>query len=131
MSVPVLFYHPGDSSLKKAEDKVVQQIDIMPSVLAYLHYQKPFLAFGKNIFDTNSKNMAMNYHNGFQLFNDQYVLQMNGNSPSSLFDYTNDPMLKRNLINTIGNKKDSMEYTMKAFMQQYHNRMIDDSLTVK
>ncbi len=131
MSVPVLFYHPGDNELKKVENKLVQQIDIMPSVLAYLHYQKPILSFGKNIFDSTNANIAMNYHNGFQLFQDQYLLQMNGTKPTALFDYINDPTLKKNLISVQLQKKDSMENILKAFMQQYHNRLIDDSLTIK
>jgi len=130
MAVPVLFYHPGDSSLKKVEDRIVQQIDVMPSVLAYLHYPKPYLAFGKNIFASDSKNFATNYHNGFQLFHDQYLLQMNGEKPSALFNYINDPTLKINLIESNQTKKDSMQNLLKAFMQQYHNRLIDDSLTV-
>jgi hypothetical protein len=109
----------------------VQQIDIMPSVLAYLHYQKPILSFGKNIFDSTNANIAMNYHNGFQLFQDQYLLQMNGTKPTALFDYINDPTLKKNLISVQLQKKDSMENILKAFMQQYHNRLIDDSLTIK
>jgi hypothetical protein len=30
--------------------RLVQQIDILPSVLGYLHYDKPYFAYGKNIF---------------------------------------------------------------------------------
>ncbi len=131
MSVPVLFYHSGDSSLKIVEEKIVQQIDVMPSILSYLHYPKPFIAFGKNIFDSTTSNTAMNYHNGFQLFRDQYMIQMNGDKPSSMYNYKNDPTLKNNLLNTMKPKQDTMENIMKAFIQQYHNRLIDDSLTIK
>jgi ASC-1-like (ASCH) protein len=53
---------------------------------------------------------------------------MNGKNPTSMYDYINDPMLKNNLINTMKPKKDSMENIIKAFMQQYHNRLIEDSL---
>ena len=130
MSVPILFYHPSDSSLKKVENKLVQHIDIMPSVLSYLNYDKPFVAFGENIFSANRNNIAVNYHNGYQLFKDNYLLQMNGKNPSAIFDYIKDPMLKRNLINSTKPKKDSMENIIKAFMQQYHNRLIDDKLVV-
>ena len=131
MAVPVLFYHPNDTSLKKVEDKIVQQIDVMPSILSYLHYPKPFIAFGKSIFDSTTSNTAMNYHNGFQLFKDQYMIQMNGDKPSSMYNYKNDPTLKNNLLNTMKPKQDSMENILKAFIQQYHNRLIDDSLTIK
>ena len=131
MAVPVLFYHPGDISLKKVEDKLVQQIDIMPSVLSYLHYRKPFIAFGKNIFDSSTSNTVMNYYNGFELFKNDYVLQLNGDKPYSMYNYKTDPRLKNNLLNTMKARQDSMENIIKAFIQQYHNRLINDSLTIK
>jgi phosphoglycerol transferase MdoB-like AlkP superfamily enzyme len=131
MAVPVLFYHPGDSSIKKVEDELVQQIDIMPSVLSYLHYPQPFIAFGKNIFDSTTSNSAMNYHNGFQLFKNDYLLQLNGDKAYSMYNYKTDPTLKNNLLNTMKAKQYSMENIIKAFIQQYHNRLINDSLTIK
>jgi len=131
MTVPILFYHPGDSSLKETKKEIVQQIDIMPSVLSYLHYDKPYFAFGENIFDEKRKKIAINYHNGFQLFEGQYMLQMNGKQPSSLYNFVQDPRLKDNLIDKMKNKRDSMENVIKAFMQQYHNRLIDDRIIVE
>ena len=131
MSVPLLFYHPSDSSLKKAEKNITQQIDIMPSVLSYLHYEKEFVAFGENIFNPNRKNIAVNYQNGFQLFNDQYLLQINKREASAMYDYVNDPLLKNNILQKMKPKKDSMQNTIKAFIQQYHNRLIDNKMTAE
>ena len=128
MTVPVLFYHPSDSSLKKTDDKIVQQIDVMPTVLSYLHYDKPFVSFGRNVLINDSSHFAVNYHNGFQLFQNHYMLQMNGNNPSALYDYIGDPLLKTNLINKMPVLKDSMNKKVKAFIQQYHNRLIDNNL---
>jgi hypothetical protein len=73
----------------------------------------------------------MNYHNGFQLFKNDYLLQLNGEKPYSMYNYKTDPTLKNNLLNTMKAKQDSMENIIKAFIQQYHNRLIDDSLTIK
>ena len=128
MTVPVLFYHPSDSSLKKTDDKIVQQIDVMPTVLSYLHYDKPFVSFGRNVLISDSSHFAVNYHNGFQLFQNHYMLQMNGNNPSALYDYIGDPLLKTNLIHKMPVLEDSMNKKVKAFIQQYHNRLIDNNL---
>ena len=128
MTVPVLFYHPSDSSMKKTDDKIVQQIDVMPTVLSYLHYDKPFVSFGRNVLINDSSHFAVNYHNGFQLFQNHYMLQMNGNNPSALYDYIGDPLLKTNLIHKMPVLEDSMNKKVKAFIQQYHNRLIDNNL---
>jgi phosphoglycerol transferase MdoB-like AlkP superfamily enzyme len=131
MTVPVLFYHPADSSVRKTGDKIVQQIDVMPTVLSHLHYDKPFVSFGRNVLSDSSNHFAVNYHNGFQLFQHQFMLQMNGSNPSALYDYVSDPLLKNNLLFKMPLLRDSMNKTVKAFMQQYHNRLIDDDLLAK
>jgi phosphoglycerol transferase MdoB-like AlkP superfamily enzyme len=131
MSVPILFYHPSDSSLRKVEKNIAQQIDIMPSVLSYLHYEQPFVAFGENLFNPHRKNIAVNYHNGFQLFHDQYLLQINNKEATSMYDYINDPLLKINILEKRKPQKDSMQNTIKAFIQQYHNRLIDNKMTAE
>jgi phosphoglycerol transferase MdoB-like AlkP superfamily enzyme len=129
MAVPVLFYHPGDTSLRKKDQGVIQQTDIMPTVLSYLHYDRPFLAFGRNVLENTRDKIAFNYHNGFQLFRDQYLLQMKGNEPASLYNYINDPLLQKDLSGELKSKKDSMTNTIKAVIQHYHNRLIGDQLT--
>lgn len=130
MSVPILFYHPGDSSLHVADNKIIQQTDIMPTVLSYLHYNKPYLAFGRNVLKNTEENIAFNYYNGFQLFKDQYLLQLKGNDPAALYNYVDDPLLKVNLLDKMKEKSDSMNKIMKAFIQQYHNRLIDNQMMV-
>jgi phosphoglycerol transferase MdoB-like AlkP superfamily enzyme len=130
MSVPILIYHPSDSSLHLADNKIVQQTDIMPTVLSYLHYNKPYLAFGRNVLNNSEENIAFNYYNGFQLFKDQYLLQFKGNDPAALYNYVNDPLLKANLLDKMKEKSDSMNNIMKAFIQQYHNRLIDNQMMV-
>ena len=48
-SIPIFFYHPGEdwSSFK---NETISQIDIMPTVLGFLHYKKPYVAFGRDVF---------------------------------------------------------------------------------
>ena len=127
MAIPILFYHPSDS-LQQFNDRIVQQTDILPSVLSYLGYDKPYLAFGKNVFDPQVDNYAVNYHNGFQLFQDQYLLQLNNGKASSLFDFKADPLLKQNLLRAKPEQVRPMEAKLKAYIQQYHNRLIQNQL---
>ena len=76
-AIPILFYAPGDPSLKGVDSTgMVQQIDIMPTALSYLQYNKPFLAFGNNAFESskNHTGFAFNYFGGYRWFTNQYVL---------------------------------------------------------
>ena len=58
-SIPILFYYPG-GNLKGKLDKTVQQIDIMPTVLNYLKYDKPYFSYGFDAFDLHNDNFAVN-----------------------------------------------------------------------
>lgn len=127
MAIPILFYHPSDS-LQKRTDRLVQQTDIMPTVLSFLGYHKSFLAFGKNVLNDPSDDFVINYHGGFQLFQGQYLFQLTGSRASGLFDFRADPLLKQNLLTAKPEIAKPMEQKLKAFMQQYHNRLIQNDL---
>jgi phosphoglycerol transferase MdoB-like AlkP superfamily enzyme len=131
-SIPILFYAPGDSSINGVDSTtLVQQIDIMPSVLGYLNYDKPFFAFGKNVFKKAPLNFAVNYDGGYQWFNGPYLLQFDGQKTVGLYNYQKDKLLKNNLAGTLPAVQQLMEVQVKAFAQQYINRMLDDQLTLE
>ena len=52
-AIPLLLFK-GDGSLKGINNNIVQQIDIMPTILEQIHYNKPYLAFGKSMFSKES-----------------------------------------------------------------------------
>lgn len=127
--IPIIFYAPG-SQLPTPAVTVADQIDIMPSALGLLGYDNPFVAFGQNIFDSK-EGMAVNYISGvYQLITDSLVLEFDGTNSRSLYNYKNDPLLRQNLLTTNLREAHRMEQTLKAIIQQYNNRMIDNQLTI-
>ncbi|MFZ1808409.1 MAG: sulfatase-like hydrolase/transferase [Cyclobacteriaceae bacterium] len=130
-SVPLFFYQPG-SDWSSFSDGIVQQIDIMPSVLGYLNYDEPYIAYGRNIFDSTVEPFAFNYaDNVYQAFIGNYLLQYDGKKSVALYDFKNDKGLKSNLVNDELEIVKKMEIKLKAFIQQYNNRMVDDNLTME
>jgi phosphoglycerol transferase MdoB-like AlkP superfamily enzyme len=129
-SVPILFYHPG-SDLKKLDTLPVQQIDIMPSILGYLNYDKPYFAYGQDIFSIDQKDkFVINYNNRlYQFIQNDCFLQFDGQKTKSVYNYKSDIFLQKNLAGTIDNKQNKMETTLKAFIQQYVSRIIENKLT--
>jgi phosphoglycerol transferase MdoB-like AlkP superfamily enzyme len=127
-SIPIIFYHAGDKLLPNIDSTVVQQTDIMPSVLSYLNYSGDIVSFGKNIFDSTHSNWAANYVNAFRWVQDNYVLEYNEGHTTGLYDYSNDRLMQSNLKDVLVPKRDSMERKVKAFIQQYHNRLLEDNM---
>ncbi len=130
-AVPVVLYRP-DNSLTGCKDELAQQIDIMPSVLGYLNYGKPYIAFGRNLFDSKEKPFVVNYTNNcYQLYVDDYLLIFDGSKTLGLYNFKEDVMLTKNLQGQMPEREMEMQRRLKAIIQQYNTRMIDDSLVVK
>ncbi|NOT76689.1 MAG: sulfatase-like hydrolase/transferase [Cyclobacteriaceae bacterium] len=130
-SIPIFFFQPSgnDHSFKQ---EIIQQVDIMPTVLGMLHYDKSYIAFGRDIFHDKTKPFAFNYlDNTYQAFRGNYLLQFDGTKTMSLYDFRNDKFLKENLLSKLPDTVRVMEGQLKAFIQQYNNRMVDDNLTIE
>src|SRR5690606_20145608 len=98
-AIPVLFYAPGDSSIIKATDTVFQQIDILPSVLDYIGYEKAFFAFGNSIFSDAYPRFVVNEHSGsYQWYMDGFLLSTNNLAPKALYNFKKDSLCTRNIL---------------------------------
>lgn len=129
-SIPIVFYYPG-GELHGMSDKIVQQIDIMPTVLNYLNYDEPYFAFGFDAFSDSDSNFMVNNNGSSYLFvQGNYLLVSDIDSSTGLYNVSNDPMLKENIIGTSLKVQDSLEKHLKGFIQQYNNRMINNDLVV-
>lgn len=128
MSIPIIFYHYGDNSLKKIDSTIIQQTDVMPSVLGYLNYTGKVVAFGKNIFDSSHQNFAANYLSGYQWLENNFMLQMSDSTVTGLFNFQTDRLLQKNLMQTNIAEKERLEQKLKAYQQQYVNRLLGNHL---
>jgi phosphoglycerol transferase MdoB-like AlkP superfamily enzyme len=128
-AVPIFFFSP-DNSLKSMKEEIAQQIDIMPSVLDYLKYDKPYVAFGRSVF-SNEKSFAFNYNNAYQYFEGNHLLIFDGNKSTALYNFKEDKMLKQNLIVKEKGRVSEMERKIKAIIQQYNNRLILNDMVIQ
>ena len=131
--VPVIFYSPtAEAPFTAAMDSctIAQQIDIMPTVLDYLGYDNDYVAFGKSLISTPAENSyAVNYINdSYQYYKGDYLLQFDGTKSTALYNVRNDALLKENIIGTMPAQQEAMEREVKAIIQQYMWRMLNDKL---
>lgn len=132
-SVPIIFYAPGDSLSSGVNYRsIAQQIDIMPTVLHYLGYDKPFVSFGCDLFNTPAdKTYAVSYINGiYQYVKGDYLLQFDGKEAKAVYRYKTDRLLRENLVGHV-QQQAQMENELKAIIQQYMQRMNDNNLIIK
>ncbi len=132
-SVPIIFFLPGSNLTGIDTLTIAQQIDILPSVLSYLGYPEPFFSFGQNVFNTSyEKKFTVNYLNGiYRLYYKDYMIEFNGTKSLHLYNFRKDSLLKNDLMGTLPEIEKEMENLIKAFVQQYKNRMIDNCINIK
>ena len=135
--VPIILYAPGDRSLQGYdEERVVEQIDIMPTVLGYLHYDKPYIGFGHDIINTPAEDgFALHWlpeSSSYEYVWGDYALQFDGKEVTAAYAFRTDSTFSHNVLPTLPSAtRDRMERHMKSFIQQYMQRMTTDQLTVK
>lgn len=130
-SIPIIFYKP-DGTLKGVKQKIAQQIDIMPSVLSYLNYDKDYIAFGNNLFDDSYESFAFNTNSStYHLYMSDHILEMIDNKPVGLYNYKTDRYLETNVMNDSPDLVQKMEGKLKAIIQSYNSRLIDNDLVIR
>lgn len=132
--VPIIFFDPQVNK-GKVKKTPVSQTDIMPSILEYLGYDEPYFAFGENALTKDKKHpYAVCYNtNVYQIMSDHLVMIFDGEQIVGIYDYQEDPLLKANRKDEWSERKevkDMLTY-LKAYIQQYISRMIENRLTVQ
>lgn len=130
-SVPIFIFDPSGDIQPERRNCIAQQADIMPSVLGYLGYDRPFIAFGQDLFSTkDADTWAVSCPNGvYQYVKGDYVIQMTDEGTLKVvFNYKKDPLMKRNLVGRNLPEIKAMERELKAVIQSYMQRMINDKL---
>ena len=126
---PIIIYEPGNTAREpEMQDKIAQQIDILPTVMGMLHYQKPYFGFGIDLLNTPAEDTwAVNYLNGiYQYVKQGHVLQFDGEKTTGVYALS-DSLMQHNLTGRLPQQQ-TMEREVKAIIQQYMERMTQDRL---
>lgn len=102
----------------------------MPTVLNYLNFNDPYIAFGNDLFDKNTDRFVVNYVNqNYQYFDGDTILHYDGTTVNGLYHYHTDSLLHNNLKTEVLESK--QQEKCQAIIQQYNMRMIKDQLIVQ
>lgn len=135
----IFFMYTPDGSLRGDDPHVAQQIDLMPTLLGLTGYDKPFFAYGQDIFEVRAdsakaadKGFAINYVNeSFQWITDSTAMFFDEREVTHLFDLHKDPLEQHNLIEQ-GVRPDAAQVErMKALLQTYYEHLEKSDFVVR
>ena len=128
-TVPILFFTPNEKYVGVNNDWA-QQIDIYPTLLDMIGYQKPFRSWGRSLI--NEKQVppfVVKYSsNVYQFMCGNYICAFDGKKAVGFYAAA-DKAMEHNLISQRNAAMNVIELRCKAFIQDYMERVIDKRLT--
>lgn len=132
LRIPILFYDPSGELPRGRQPGIAQQIDIMPTLLNYIGYDRPYVAFGKDLLNTAPDDTwAFNWNSLPVLVKGDYLLMYDGEKTVSMYNIKTDRFEKNNLVGKGLPEEAEMVCQIQAIMQSYLERMNSDNVTVK
>jgi len=130
-AIPIIIFQPTEMAAAKMDDTITEQADILPKILRALHYSGDFISFGYDS-QNDSTPFAVNFINQtWQFLDNDYLLQFRAEKSVGLYAYKSDKKLKDNLILKEKEITIKLERLLKAYIQQYNNRLIDNKMVIK
>lgn len=118
--------------MKGIRPRIAQQIDIMPTVLSYLNFDEPYIAFGNNLLDDSYESFAFNTNGStYNLYMKDHILEMIDRKPVGFYNYKTDLFLDHNLTGKEPELQSQMEDKLKAIIQTYNSRLIDNNMVIR
>lgn len=130
--VPIVIFDPSGEMPRGMRDGIMQQLDILPTVLGWLGYDRDYIAFGNDVLATDAdERWAFNWIHVPQFYMGRYFLQTDTEcNVTGLYDYVDDILMRHNLTDSLPEQRDMMQRRVKALMQSYFERMEADSVRV-
>lgn len=127
--IPLVYHMPGRIT-PKSDERITQQIDVLPTVLDLVGYEKPFFAFGSSTMRSERQAAAVNQGNATWLVVDQRV-QLRSDGEHILW-HDGIGSSWRPEERTVPNAADmnNAHDLLRAAVQQYNTHLIQRDLVV-
>lgn len=127
--IPIAFYHPGGKLPREQQNKIVQQIDIYPTLLDLLNIETPYYSFGESLYSSD-KRFSVSYLQGdyFYFENDKMLVFLQ-NQARNLYDFTSRSNSLVDIISEYRQEAEGYEKMIKAIIQRYNHDLIRNKTT--
>ncbi|HCF02835.1 LTA synthase family protein [Flavobacterium sp.] len=127
-AVAMMIYKPNTKLIGEST-AYAQQIDLYPTILDLIGYEKPFRSWGRSLVgDKQIQPFVIRYSsNLYQFMSGNYICTFDGNKVIGFYA-KNDKDLKHNLIAKRNSEMNQIELNCKAYLQDYMTRVMDKKL---
>ncbi|MBN4070911.1 LTA synthase family protein [Crocinitomix catalasitica] len=132
MHIPLVFHYANHPVFKGRNEKIVSQVDIMPSIMHLIGYEQAFFSFGQSVFKKGS-GFSCSQIGEKQIYfgsmdGEDYLLMLSNDEISSAF-LLQDIFQLDNLKDKRDFKK--LEDHFKAIIQTFNHALINNKMTIE
>jgi glucan phosphoethanolaminetransferase (alkaline phosphatase superfamily) len=125
LTIPICFFRP-DNSLTGKFEPCFSQMDILPTAMCLLGFEKPFFALGKDHFQ--SKHICCYYGNSsHNQYTDSLALIYGDMKLQAAYNYRRDSTLSANIVGKFPLVEKAEGAQLRAFIQLYNHTLIHNS----
>lgn len=130
--IPIIFYAPGDSMLRGYNHQLMQQIDVLPSLMDYLHYPDSIFCFGNSIFRPDAPRFVINrLSRVYNWINDGHQSFILDDSVLEAYAFPVDSLRKHNLSGNGFQLNPTSKKIFQSFVQIYNQALIKNCMTTE
>jgi len=131
LHIPLFLYDPQHPEHREL-GRTVQQMDIIPTILDYLHYPGPFMSFGNSFLRNDYSYSISKIYGAFQLIDSTTVTGVDEASGRAIYhyDWIRDPGLMDNRVSD-SNSVRNRTLLIRAILQRFNNSLLDQRLMVE
>lgn len=119
-SIPIIFYK--NEITPTMIDRTVQNIDVLPTILDYLNFDKPYYSLGNSMFSAKTQPVIFYSSPLFCCVQDSFCYILKDYAFVEKYNFKTDSSLKSNLPTNNGDKE--LLNFCKAYIQNYTNDVI-------
>ena len=126
-SIPLMIYKKNITPA--INNKIVQHIDILPTILDYLNYDKPYYSLGNSMFSDKKQPVIYYPSPNFCCVSDSFLYVLSDYKFIEKYNFKTDSLLTENILNTKTDKK--IQDFCTAYIQSYNNDLIQNKTYYK
>ena len=129
--IPILFYHPKGYLSVGKKDEIIQQLDLMPTILDLLNIKTDYYAFGNSIYqDTDRESLA--YISGsYFYFKNQHMTTIIDGKARFLHNFTTQSLSPIDSLSFYKEEGKQNENRVKAMLQTYNRDLNLNQTTIE
>lgn len=116
---PIMFYHPKGYIKPKRSNKLIQQLDILPTILDLLNIQTDYYAFGNSLYQNTNRESLAYISGSYYYYNGNHMTTIVEGKARFLYDFTDNSLPAVDSLSFYKEEATNNENRVKAIIQTY------------